>query len=70
MVILPESGQLFKREFEEDIPTKDIVLGLLESQGSLWREDVNEDGETIRLALRLAATEDAWLKAQGAENRK
>ena len=70
LVILPESGQLFKREFEEDIPTKDIVLGLLESQGSLWREDVNEDGETIRLALRLAATEDAWLKAQGAENRK
>ena len=70
LVIWPESSRLFKMDFDEGIPAKDIVLGLLESQGSQWREDVNGDGVTIRLGLRLAATEDAWLKAQGAEGRK
>ena len=70
LVLTPQISPVFTGDYDEDVPTKDIVLGLLESQGAQWGEDLNPDGSVVRLRLRLAATEDAWLKAQGGENRK
>jgi len=60
----------FSKGYHEDIPAKDIVLGLLGQQGAEWRENTNDQGHTNELLLRLAATEGAWFDAQGGRERK
>jgi signal transduction histidine kinase len=64
------SGHTFESEFHENISAKEIVMGLLGEQGAQWQEDSDEAGQIARIGLRLPATEQAWLQAQGAENRK
>jgi signal transduction histidine kinase len=61
---------IFSSNYHEDIPAKDVVLGLLGRQGVTWQENTNDQGEPIEFLLRLAANEDAWFEAQGGKNRK
>ena len=65
-----QSNTVFVEELTETLSSRDVVMGLVGRQGAEWSENRNAKSEIESFSLRIAASEDAWIRFQGGSDRK